>query len=211
MFFITLGLRKGVERQVVKTLLVLVAAYFIGSIPVAYLLVKVFYSRDIRRIGSHNVGAMNVARNLSFGLGLLTVVLDILKGVFAIVLAKYWAGTVFALVLAPVLVIAGDIWPVFLAFRGGKGLATAAGALLVIDVGIVFWAVLMLGLIAFLTHNATVATVATCLLLPFLSWWQLGGFSWFFFGAIVALPILVRHLHLPGITGYTSRTSHFRF
>jgi glycerol-3-phosphate acyltransferase PlsY len=188
----------------VKTLLVLCAAYLIGSVPVAYLLAKVFYGRDIRRIGSRNVGAMNVARNISLGLGLLTVSLDIFKGVLALILAKYWAGTVFALVLAPVLVIAGDIWPVFLGFRGGKGLAAAAGALLVIDLGIVFWAALVLGVAALITQNATAATVVTCLLLPLISWWQLGGFAWFFFGVIVALPILARHLKLSGTISYSN-------
>lgn len=180
----------------VKTLLVLIAAYLIGSVPVAYLLVRVFYSRDIRRIGSHNVGAMNVARNLSFGLGLLTVILDILKGALAIALAKYWAGTAVALVLVPALVVAGDIWPVFLDFRGGKGLATAAGVFLVMAPGIVFWAVLILGVVALLTQNTRAAIVICCLLLPFISWWQLGGFAWFFFGIVVALPILAKQFRL---------------
>ncbi|NLC76848.1 MAG: acyl-phosphate glycerol 3-phosphate acyltransferase [Clostridia bacterium] len=179
-----------------KTVLVLLGAYLLGSIPVAYLLVKSFYGRDIRRIGSHNVGAMNVARNLSFGLGLLTVLLDALKGVLAVVPAKYWAGSGIALALAPVLVISGDIWPAFLAFRGGKGLAVAAGTLLIIDGGILFWVLLVLGIMFLLTNNATISVMAGCALLPFLCWWQLGGFGWFFFGIIIALPIMAKQLRL---------------
>lgn len=72
-----------------KTVVVLLLAYLLGSIPVGYLLVKGAYARDIRRIGSRNVGGMNVARNVSFGLGLLTILLDMGKGIWALVLAKY--------------------------------------------------------------------------------------------------------------------------
>lgn len=192
----------------VKTVVVLVLAYLLGSIPVAFLLVKGVYSRDIRRIGSHNVGAMNVARNISFGLGILTVLLDVLKGILAVVLAKYWAGTTWAIILAPILVVIGDIWPLFLAFRGGRGLATAVGALLVVKVGAAFWVVLLLSLVGILSHNGKLAAIVSFIALPFITWWQLGGFGWFFFGLLFALPILAKYLSFPKITPGLRYLSH---
>lgn len=188
-----------------KTLVVLVAAYLLGSIPVAYLLVRKAYGRDIRRIGSRNVGGMNVARHVSFGLGLLTICLDMAKGILALLLAKYWAGTTAALVLAPALVIAGDIWPVFLGFRGGKGLAAGFGSLLVVNGWLAFWVCFAMGMVVILSRNADLAVLVACILLPFLSWWQLGGFGWFFFGVLVALPVVARLWSPPG------RTLHYRF
>jgi len=189
-----------------KTLVALLAAYLLGSIPVAYLLVKGAYARDIRRIGSRNVGGMNVARNVSFGLGLLTIFVDIAKGVLALVLAKYWAGTAAAVVLAPALVIAGDIWPLFLGFQGGKGLAAGLGSLLVVNGWLAFWACLVMALVMALTRNTNLSILAACLLLPFLSWWLWGSFWWFFFGVLVALPVLVKLWHTP-----RRRVVYYRF
>lgn len=191
-----------------KTLVVLPAAYLLGSIPVAYLLVKGAYARDIRRIGSGNVGGMNVARHVSLGLGLLTIILDMAKGVLALVLAKYWAGTTAAEVLAPALVIAGDIWPVFLGFRGGKGLAAGLGSLLVVNVSLAFWVCLIMGIVMVLSRNVNLTVLVACLLLPFLSWWQLGSFGWFFFGVLVALPVLVKLLPAPRRAVYHRFFSH---
>lgn len=191
-----------------KTVVVLLLAYLLGSIPVAYLLVKGAYARDIRRIGSRNVGGMNVARHVSFGLGLLTILLDMGKGILALVLAKYWAGTTVALVLAPVLVIVGDIWPVFLSFRGGKGLAAGFGSLVVINFWVAFWVCLAMGIVVLISRNANLATLVACVLLPFISWWQFGGFGWFFFGLAVALPVFLKLWSPPGQTVYPRFLSH---
>lgn len=163
----------------------------------AFILVKTLYGRDIRRIGSTNVGAMNVATNVSLGMGILTLLLDLGKGFLAVFLAKQLIGTNFTMVLAGLLVISGDLWPLPLAFKGGKGLATGIGALLAIKLGIAFWTVIVLGVAMAILRNADRAIVLGFMAVPLISWWQLASFPWFFLGIILALPILSKHISFP--------------
>lgn len=192
----------------IKMTLLFLMAYLLGSVQVSFLLVKGIYGRDIRKIGNQNIGAMNVANNVSLGFGLLTVLLDVLKGVLVILLAKYWIGTVFAIVLASVLVIVGDVWPVFLNFKGGKGIATTIGALLAIKWGIAFWVLLLLGIVVLISRDSNLAVIISFATLPFLTWWGLGSFGWFFFGVVLAVPVLSQHLSIPKITSSMRYLSH---
>ena len=118
-------------------------AYLLGSIPFGYLLVRIFRKQDIRSTGSGNIGATNVARSGGKGLGILTLLLDLGKGLAAVELAYFtaahsaaWhdlyqsAGSQKAFdlaVLAAVAAILGHAFPVWLRFRGGKGVATGLG------------------------------------------------------------------------------------
>lgn len=115
----------------------LAAAYLLGSIPFGYLLVRFARNEDIRATGSGNIGATNVARSGAKGLAVATLVLDALKGFVAVALARtlvlhyssYPSG--YDLVaLAGLFAVVGHIFPLWLAFRGGKGVATALGVLL---------------------------------------------------------------------------------
>jgi acyl phosphate:glycerol-3-phosphate acyltransferase len=121
-------------------LIVAVAAYLLGSIPFGYLLVKIFRGEDIRRTGSGNIGATNVARSGAKGLGALTLVLDALKGVLAVWLAGLLASesglcndslpcayAIRLMAVAALFAVLGHIFPVWLKFKGGKGVATALG------------------------------------------------------------------------------------
>ena len=114
-------------------IITLAVAYLIGSIPTGYLLVRTFRDEDIRSTGSGNIGATNVARSGAKGLGIATLVLDALKGVLAVVFAQHmaqWAGFPNGYNLeavAGLFAVLGHIFPVWLRFRGGKGVATAAG------------------------------------------------------------------------------------
>lgn len=121
-------------------------AYLLGSIPFGYLLVRLVRKEDIREKGSGNIGATNVIRSGSKGLGALTFLLDVLKGFFAVWLcglAAAYAGAAPAarmniLALAALCAILGHIYTVWLGFRGGKGVATAFGVFL----ALVPWAAL---------------------------------------------------------------------
>ncbi len=114
----------------------LVIAYLIGSIPTGYLLVRAFRHEDIRETGSGNIGATNVARSGAMGLGIATLLLDVLKGILAVAVAKHFAQTVgfpngYDLeAVAGLVAVIGHIFPVWLGFRGGKGVATALGVFL---------------------------------------------------------------------------------
>jgi acyl phosphate:glycerol-3-phosphate acyltransferase len=113
-------------------LLTAALSYLSGSIPFGYLLVRIFRGEDIRRTGSGNIGATNVSR-MSPKLGMLTLILDALKGFVPVVLALYLgrhaAAQPYLLAsTAAFFAIAGHIFPVWLHFRGGKGVATGLGS-----------------------------------------------------------------------------------
>jgi glycerol-3-phosphate acyltransferase PlsY len=115
-----------------------VTAYFCGSIPFGYLLVRIFRKEDIREKGSGNIGATNVIRSGAKGLGAVTFLLDALKGYGAVLLCGWIAARmgarpadlVDAMATAGLLAILGHIYTVWLGFKGGKGVATAFGVFL---------------------------------------------------------------------------------
>lgn len=118
--------------------MIAVVSYLLGSIPFGYLLVRIFRGEDVRQSGSGNIGATNVSRKSPM-LGILTLVLDALKGSAAVGLAHSLArqnsGTVAvyqAMTMAAFLAVVGHMFPVWLRFRGGKGVATGLGSFLVI-------------------------------------------------------------------------------
>ena len=106
-------------------------AYLLGSIPFGYLLVRIFRNEDIREQGSGNIGATNVARSGSKWLGLATLLLDLGKAYAGVMIAKHLApGMYDVAVAAAVAAVVGHVFPVWLGFRGGKGVASALGVLL---------------------------------------------------------------------------------
>src|SRR5215471_9423052 len=114
--------------------LILAVAYLLGSIPFGYLLVLIFRGEDVRKSGSGNIGATNVSRK-SPALGGLTLLLDAAKGFVAVQLAAMFSGSMAAtdradrmMAAAALMAIAGHMFPIWLKFRGGKGVATALGA-----------------------------------------------------------------------------------
>jgi glycerol-3-phosphate acyltransferase PlsY len=115
----------------VRTLLLLSGAYLLGSIPFSFLVARLFGIKDVRAVGSGNVGATNVMRQAGKTAGLLAFVLDAAKGAVVALLAQRLEGESSPLVpLAAAAAVLGHMYPVWLGFRGGKGVATGAGALL---------------------------------------------------------------------------------
>jgi glycerol-3-phosphate acyltransferase PlsY len=108
---------------------VLAAAYLLGSVPFSYLVAR-RKGVDVRRVGSGNVGATNVMRNVSVAAGLIAFLLDAAKGAVAVVLARLLEPSGPLPVLAGVMAVLGHMYPVWLRFRGGKGVATGAGVFL---------------------------------------------------------------------------------
>jgi glycerol-3-phosphate acyltransferase PlsY len=120
-----------------EILLIAVLSYLLGSIPFGYLLVRIFRGEDVRQSGSGNIGATNVSRKSPI-LGVLTLLLDALKGSAAVWLTYFLCGRTAtnlpyrAMSLAALFAILGHMYPVWLRFRGGKGVATGLGSFLVI-------------------------------------------------------------------------------
>lgn len=103
-------------------------AYLLGSIPFGWLIANIFYHKDIRQEGSGNIGATNALRIFGTKIGILVLLLDMMKGVMAVLIAKQVISGAHPLVsIAGLVAILGHIFPVWLKFRGGKGVATAAG------------------------------------------------------------------------------------
>ena len=107
--------------------LVIVAAYLIGSVPFALLLARRWGAADLRRVGSGNIGAANVLRASGVTAGVLVAVLDIAKGAASVMLAERLSPNPASGAAAGLAAIVGHIYPVWLRFRGGKGVATACG------------------------------------------------------------------------------------
>ncbi|PYR63721.1 MAG: acyl-phosphate glycerol 3-phosphate acyltransferase [Acidobacteria bacterium] len=106
---------------------IVIVAYLIGSVPFALLLARRWGAADLRRIGSGNLGAANVLRASGVKAGVLVAVLDITKGAVSVMLAQRFADHAAAPAAAGLAAIVGHIYPVWLRFRGGKGVATACG------------------------------------------------------------------------------------
>lgn len=148
------------------TVLGLLAAYLIGAIPVGYLVARAAGGSDIRRSGSGTIGATNVLRTLGTGPALLTLAGDIVKGYLAVSAARAIGTEAWAAAAGAVAAIAGNCWPVFLGFRGGKGVATGLGAFLaLIPWAVAPAAVLWLAVTA-LSRYVSLASVVACLSLP---------------------------------------------
>ncbi|HEY8343932.1 MAG TPA: glycerol-3-phosphate acyltransferase [Bacillota bacterium] len=169
----------------------LLKSYLMGSIPFAYIFTKFYRGKDIRRIGTGNVGTTNVISQIGFVPGILTAVTDGLKGVFAVMMGSAFGarGEFMALLLA----IIGHNWPIWLRFHGGGGLATLIGGMLcvsswlVILIGLVIWGILYL---IIKEHNRS--AIATCSVLPFLLGFFHSSWSHFCFGVGAAVVVSLK-------------------
>ncbi len=129
-----------------KYVCTIVCSYLIGGIPFAYILVKLKTGKDIRTIGSGNVGGTNAARAAGIGIGLLVGLLDALKGAIPVYIAMRYGGVDLG-VLAGIMAVVGHSFTPFLSFRGGKGVATTLGSFLVLlpsAIGVAFIAWLIM-------------------------------------------------------------------
>jgi acyl phosphate:glycerol-3-phosphate acyltransferase len=126
------------------TLAVIVIAYLIGSVPTGYLVTRAVVGSDIRTTGSGGTGATNVQRLLGWRWGLGIALADLVKGSIVVVLARSLGVTDLTVAIAASLAVVGHCWPVWLGFRGGKGVATGAGAAFALS----FWALLLIPVLA---------------------------------------------------------------
>lgn len=114
-------------------ILLAIIAYFIGNISFAYILGKIITNKDVRDYGSGNAGTTNAIRAFGKKIGALVFIGDVLKGVVAVILGKYFAGQTGAYIAGASAII-GHNWPVLLNFRGGKGVATTIGVMVFVNI-----------------------------------------------------------------------------
>ena len=183
-----------------------VIGYLLGSIPFGLLLTRLAGYGDIRRIGSGNIGATNVLRTGSKGAAALTLLLDLAKGFAAVVIGKVW-GVDAALVAAGCVII-GHAFPLWLGFRGGKGLATALGVVIALAWPVAVAAAPVWLATAFWSRYsslaALVAAAAAAIVAPFVT----DGATAAMIAGIALLIILRHHANIRRlITGTESRIS----
>src|ERR1019366_4440786 len=159
--------------------LIAVFAYLCGSIPFGYILVRLFLKTDVRQTGSGNIGATNVARTGAKGLAILTLLLDAIKGFVAVFVASVVVARVTNLpdvdvrllpAFAGLFAILGHLYPMWLKFKGGKGVATALGVFVGLaptPVGIVLG---LFAVIVLFTHYISLGSILAAAAFPFVAY-----------------------------------------
>jgi glycerol-3-phosphate acyltransferase PlsY len=153
-----------------RPLLVIIIAYLLGSIPFGYLIVRRKVGDDIRHSGSGGTGATNVSRRAGKAAGIFTLLLDALKGSAAVLIAKTVGGEDWVIAAAAIAVLVGHIFPVWLGFRGGKGVATGAGVFLVLAPVAVLCAGVIFLAIVFSTRYVSLGSMLGAAAIPLFVW-----------------------------------------
>jgi glycerol-3-phosphate acyltransferase PlsY len=174
--------------------LIILFAYLLGAIPSAYIAGRIVAGKDIRQMGDENAGAANVYRELGPKAGVIVGIADTVKGTLAVLIAQANPVSQTVVMLAGLAAVIGHNWPVFLGFRGGRGVSTVIGVLFVLVT--VPMAVLALPtlLILIWRKNVTPSMAFLFIALPFVDWWFKVHPALIAYG--ITLPALV------GITTY---------
>jgi acyl phosphate:glycerol-3-phosphate acyltransferase len=184
--------------MVLKFVILAAASYAIGAIPFSFIIARVFRNIDLRKIGSGNPGATNVYRTCGLKLGLLAFFLDGLKGfaaVYFLVKAlgfpeEYLAASRIA---AFFLVVCGHNWTVFLNFRGGKGIATSAGAIMAINGWIFLIVIAVFSGIVYFTGYVSLSSIIAALVFPALMAFFEPGAPYLIFSLALSALVIYRH------------------
>lgn len=163
--------------------------YAIGSLPIGFLVAQGTRGVDLRRAGSGNVGAANVYRTAGLGIAIAVMAADVAKGAAAVLIARGGAAAVAAGVAA----VVGHIYPVWLGFRGGKGVATASGVFGVLSPWPTAIAAAAFGITVARTRFVSLGSVVATVMLPLAEWLTPGVREVDIAATVVALLILFRH------------------
>jgi glycerol-3-phosphate acyltransferase PlsY len=195
---------------IILYLIVAAVAYLLGSIPFGYLLVRIFRGEDIRRTGSGNIGATNVARSGAKGLGIATLALDALKGATAVGLAAFLAASKYNLCgdfvehpcalplrlmsLAALFAVLGHVFPVWLRFKGGKGVATALGVFCVLFPKAILVALAIFILVVAITRYVSLGSILGAIAFPVAAYFMQNA-DWLslLLASGVSLTIVLKH------------------
>jgi glycerol-3-phosphate acyltransferase PlsY len=149
-------------------LAIVALAYALGSVPFSYLIVKLAKGRDVRTVGSGNAGATNVMRAAGKAAGAAALLLDCGKGVAAVTAARALGASGLVVGGAAAAVVAGHIYPVFLGFRGGKGVATASGALGALEPAVLAASLALFVLVVAWKRTISLGSIAAAAAFPLL-------------------------------------------
>lgn len=178
-----------------QIILGLFLSYLIGSIPIGYITCRLLKGIDIRTVGSGNIGATNVSRVAGRWAGIITLGLDILKGFIAVTLIPSLIAneTDLAMIMCALAVISGHNWTVFLKFRGGKGVATTAGALIGLLPVVFLLSFCVWCIIFIIWRYVSLASIIAAISLPIFLIIYRESFVFQVLGIIVAVIGIIRH------------------
>jgi glycerol-3-phosphate acyltransferase PlsY len=183
-------------------------SYLLGSIPFGYILVRTFQGRDIRQTGSGNIGATNVSRT-SPVLGALTLLLDACKGFVAVAVTRtLFPGSTELAATAALCAILGHVFPVWLRFRGGKGVATGLGSFLVLAPKAVLLLIAVFIAVVLVFRYVSLGSIIAVALFPLLAWFLRYGNTPASLGFISAASLLILVKHHDNFRRLLSGTEH---
>lgn len=171
----------------------LIASYVVGSIPCGLILGKLIWNTDLRQYGSGNIGATNAWRTIGKQAGIVIFVCDLLKGVIGVSLGHYLVGTDMAAIIGGLMTIVGHSASIFMGFKGGKGVATGLGVLLMLMpiISIIVFALWLI--IVLFTGLVSLASVIAAICVPVLIWIFDLSLVYGIFGVLAALCVVYRH------------------
>jgi glycerol-3-phosphate acyltransferase PlsY len=175
------------------SLLPVAFGYGVGSLPLGYWLARTLRGIDLRRVGSGNVGTANVYRATGLGFALLVMALDMSKGATSVMIASRLGGGSAAPAAAAVAAVLGHVYPVWLHFRGGKGVATAAGAFVMLAPIATALAAVAFVTAIWMTRYVSLGSLVATATLPALAWITDAPVPVIVGGVVAALVIIERH------------------
>ena len=170
--------------------LILFISYLIGSIPFGFLLTKIFLKKDIREIGSGNIGATNALRTGNKLIGYSTLILDISKAVILLLIIKFNFSEY--LFISSIAVFLGHVFPIWLKFKGGKGVAAYVGILFCINIYLAIIFIIVWFVVFVMSKYSSLASMVASLLVPLSSYFLLNDINYYFY-IILFLLILITH------------------
>ncbi len=177
-----------------KTALIIISCYLLGSIPFGYIVGKLFKKVDIRELGSGNIGATNVFRILGPSLASLVLIGDIGKGIFSIYLVQYLnIDNLLILTIAGLAVICGHDWSLFLGFKGGKGIATTFGVVFGLNPTISILALIIWGGVLITTRYASLSSIFAIISIFIFSILFKQPYEYIIFSAIIMILGIFKH------------------
>ncbi|MBC7361298.1 MAG: glycerol-3-phosphate 1-O-acyltransferase PlsY [Candidatus Aminicenantes bacterium] len=171
----------------------LVASYLLGAIPTGYLLVKLTTRRDIREVGSGSTGATNVLRYKGWRLAIPVMLVDILKGFLPALLASVYLQDRTLALLGVLAAVIGHCYPVYLKFRGGKGVATSVGGFLYLASLPLLLSLVVMVVLLLIFRYVSLATITGLFLFPLFVLILYKDYNLFLIGLLTFLIVVIRH------------------
>ena len=184
-----------------ELVLILLISYIMGSIPFGFLLTKIFLKQDIREIGSGNIGATNVLRTGIKLIGYTTLLLDFLKTIITLLIIKFnFSEFMF---LSALSILLGHVFPVWLKFKGGKGVATYVGILFCINYILGFVFIISWFIVFFISKYSSLSSLLSSLTIPIYYFFIIDNENYYFF---IILFILIFYTHRENIKRLINNT-----